>query len=82
MLSAFRQIVWPALWPVLPAVGVLRLTMPLLPPRLMFLLPQLALGALVYSAGFLLWGLDREERQWMWTKVRTLRGKTQAFAAA
>jgi O-antigen/teichoic acid export membrane protein len=83
VLSAYRQIVWPALWPVLPAVAVLRLTTPLLPPRLMFLLPQLAFGTLVYAAGFLLWGLDREERQWMWTKVRTLRRKPpQEFAAA
>jgi O-antigen/teichoic acid export membrane protein len=83
MLSAYRQIVWPALWPVLPAVALLRLTMPLLPPRLMFLLPQLALGVLVYAAGFLLWGLERDERQWMWTKVRSLRRKPpQEFAAA
>jgi len=83
VLSAYRQIVWPALWPVVPAAGLLLFTTPRLPPRLMFLLPQLALGALVYAVGFLLWGLDREERNWMWTKVRTLRRKPpQAVAVA
>ena len=82
LLSAFRQIVWPALWPVVPAAGLLLLTTPLLPARLMFVLPQLALGALVYAAGFLLWGLDREERQWMWTTVRTLRRKSPHQLAA
>lgn len=81
--AAARQIVWPALWPVLPAAALLLFTTPRLPARLMFVLPQLALGALVYAAGFLLRGLDREERQWMWTKVRSLRRKPpQEFAAA
>jgi O-antigen/teichoic acid export membrane protein len=80
--SGYRQIVWPAVWPIVPVVIGLTLTRHLVPPHLMLVLGHLGLGALVYFALFVGVGLDRKERRWMWSAVAAVRQGRPQLAAA
>jgi O-antigen/teichoic acid export membrane protein len=82
-MRALRLIVWPALWPAVPVMAALVAARDLVPPRLVFVLPFVGIGALAYGAIFLRYGLDHEEREWMWSRLRSLRrGRPQELAAA
>jgi O-antigen/teichoic acid export membrane protein len=72
LLSGYRQIVWPAVWPMLPVIALLASTRSFVPPHLALVLVHLGLGALVYAGLFLVAGIDREEREWMWNALASV----------
>jgi O-antigen/teichoic acid export membrane protein len=80
--SGYRQIVWPAMWPIVPVMAGLALTRHFVPPHLLLVLGHLGLGTLVYFALFLGAGLDREERRWMWSTLAAMRQGRPQLAAA
>ncbi|MGH9349450.1 MAG: lipopolysaccharide biosynthesis protein [Vicinamibacterales bacterium] len=81
--TAYRRIVWPAVWPALVAIAAVALTRHLIPLRLAAVLAHMAIGALAYAALFLTCGLERDERQWLTTKLNELwKRRSQVLAAA
>jgi O-antigen/teichoic acid export membrane protein len=82
MLSAYRQIVWRALWPAVVPVTVLWLTGGLVPQRLLFVLPHMGLGALLYAVLFVIFAMDRDERRWIASALIQLTQRRQAEGLA
>jgi O-antigen/teichoic acid export membrane protein len=70
----YREIVWPAVWPGAVVVTLLALTRHAVPPNLVAVLADLALGALLYAAIFLLCALPREEREWFSDAINQITG--------
>jgi O-antigen/teichoic acid export membrane protein len=83
MVDGYRQIVWPALWPMAPVMAGLAMTRFYVPPHLLLVLGHLGLGALLYAGLFLAAGIDREERRWMRAALASARQRgPQELAAA
>ena len=82
LFSAYRAIVWPAVWPALVAITLLASTRHFVPMRLTFVLAHLAVGGLVYAALFFRFGLSRPERTWMTGAVAQLFRRRPDLAAA
>jgi O-antigen/teichoic acid export membrane protein len=82
LFSAYRSIVWPAVWPAFIALALLASTRHLVPVRLTFVLAHLASGGLVYAALFFRFGLSRPERTWMTEAVAQLFRRRPDLAAA
>lgn len=81
--NGYRRIVWPAVWPGLVAGAALAATRGMVPLRLLPVLAHMSAGAITYAGLFLVWGLDREERQWYALKVAELwKRRSQVMAAA
>jgi O-antigen/teichoic acid export membrane protein len=81
--SGYRQIVWPAVWPMAPVMAGLTLTRHYVPTHLVLVLAHLGLGTLLYLSLFVMAGLDADERRWMWNALTSVRqGRPQALAAA
>jgi O-antigen/teichoic acid export membrane protein len=70
--QGYRQILWPAAWPAVLAIAVMSGGRHLAPPTLVAVLGYMACGALLYAALFVLFGLDRDERQWFVSTSRTI----------
>jgi O-antigen/teichoic acid export membrane protein len=62
---AYRQIVWRAVWPAVLPAALLVWSRGAIPPRLTFVLAHMAVGALLYTALFVAFGMERDERQWI-----------------
>jgi O-antigen/teichoic acid export membrane protein len=71
--GGYRAIVWPAVWPALIVLTLLSSTRHLMPGGLVFVLADMAAGALLYAALFFRFGLNRAERAWMTAAVNQLR---------
>ena len=82
LVSAYRAIVWPAVWPALVAIALLASTRHLVPARLTLVLAHLAGGGVVYAALFFRFGLSRPERTWMAGAVAQLFRRRPDLAAA
>jgi O-antigen/teichoic acid export membrane protein len=83
VLTGYRRIVWPAVWPALIVIMGMAYTRHLLPVRILAVLAHMAVGALTYAVLFLLYGLERQERQWFATKLTELwKRRSQVLAAA
>lgn len=83
LLTGYRRIVWPAVWPALIVMAGVAYTRHMLPLRLMAVLAHMLVGALAYVALFFTCGLDREERRWFTTKLAELwKRRSQVLAAA
>jgi O-antigen/teichoic acid export membrane protein len=81
-LRAYRHIVWPTLWPAAIAGAAVMATRQALPVHLYAVLPHMALGACLYLAIFVAFGIDRAERQWIVAAVNQLRARRQAASLA
>ena len=77
-----RQIVWPTVWPAAIVIGVLSATTDAVPPSLIAVLMHLAFGGLLYMAIFTLCGLDKDERQWLFSTFTGLRSRYNPRLAA
>ena len=83
VVDGYRRVVWPAVWPALVVIALLASTRTLVPPRLVAVLAHMGVGAVAYAALFVAWGLDREERGWLTTRLTELwRRRSQVLAAA
>jgi O-antigen/teichoic acid export membrane protein len=83
VLTGYRRVVWPTVWPAMLVVVLLASTRHMVPLRLFAVLTHLAAGALTYGALFFAFGLEREERQWFTRKMTELwRRRSQVLAAA
>jgi O-antigen/teichoic acid export membrane protein len=83
VIEGFRRVVWPAVWPALFVMAAIAYTRHAIPLRLVAVLAHLAVGALVYTATFFAFGLDREERQWFTRKLTELwKRRSEVMAAA
>jgi O-antigen/teichoic acid export membrane protein len=81
--EGYRRIVWPAVWPAIIVILLVASTRHLLPLRLIAVLAHMGLGALLYAALFVGFGLEREERRWFTTKLTELwRRRSQVLATA
>jgi hypothetical protein len=70
-------------WPALIVIMGMAYTRHLLPVRILAVLAHMAVGALTYAVLFLLYGLERQERQWFATKLTELwKRRSQVLAAA
>ena len=63
--TGVTQIVLPAVWPAAVSISLVSWAQTRLPDGIVPVLATLGLGVLVYGAVFVLFGLDREERQWL-----------------
>jgi O-antigen/teichoic acid export membrane protein len=82
-LHAFRQAVWPALWPVVAMAGVAIPIRDALPPRLISVAVAGAAGALFYLAVFLVFAVKTDERRVYIAKAGELaRARRRVPAAA
>ena len=70
----YREMVWPAVWPGAVVVVLLAVTRHAVPPNLVAVLADLALGALLYMAIFLLCALPRSEREWISDAINQVTG--------
>jgi O-antigen/teichoic acid export membrane protein len=70
--DGLRQIVVPTLWPAAVAVGTVLALDRVLPPGLLAVFANLAVGGVVYAAVFFLFGVDRQEREWLTAAYRRL----------
>jgi O-antigen/teichoic acid export membrane protein len=61
----YRDIVWRATWPAVLPILLLTWSRHAVPQRLMFILAHMAIGALIYTALFVAFGMERDERQWI-----------------
>jgi O-antigen/teichoic acid export membrane protein len=83
VFEGYRQVVWPAVWPAVFVVAAMAYTRHAIPLRLIAVLALLAVGAVMYAALFVAFGLEREERQWFTHKITELwRRRSQMLAAA
>jgi O-antigen/teichoic acid export membrane protein len=83
VLSGYRRVVWPAVWPALIVMAAVAYTRHLVPLRLVAVLAHMIAGAITYVVLFVACGLEREERQWFTTKLTELwRRRSQVLAAA
>jgi O-antigen/teichoic acid export membrane protein len=83
VITGYRRVVWPTVWPALVVIVALTYTRHAIPLRLIAVLTHLAAGALTYAALFFAFGLEREERQWFTHKLTELwRRRAQVLAAA
>jgi O-antigen/teichoic acid export membrane protein len=83
VMTGYRRVVWPTVWPAVLVVMALAYTRHAVPLRLVAVLTHLAAGVLAYAALFFAFGLDREERQWFTRKLTELwRRRSQLLAAA
>lgn len=81
--SGYRQIVWPAVWPAAIVMLLVAETRFAVPVRILAVLAHVGVGALAYAGLFFAGGLDREERQWIVTKVTELwKRRGEMLAAA
>jgi O-antigen/teichoic acid export membrane protein len=79
----YRQVLAPAAWPAVLVVVVMLQTRLLIPARLLPVMLHVGAGVLAYVALFVRWGLDRDERRWLTTKLGELwRRRAQVLAAA
>jgi O-antigen/teichoic acid export membrane protein len=81
-LRAYRHIVWPTIWPAVIAGLVVMNTRHALPVHLYAVLPHMALGACLYMAIFIAFGIDRDERKWIVSAITQLRARRQAASLA
>jgi len=65
LARGYRHIVWRAAWPAVVPTLLLTATAHLIPERTIFILGHMGLGALVYAALFIIFAMDRDERQWI-----------------
>jgi O-antigen/teichoic acid export membrane protein len=72
IIRPVARAMWPAIWPALVMIALLKLGEPLRPDGLRGIALHFAAGGLVYTALFLSFALDREERRLYWTKLRSL----------
>jgi O-antigen/teichoic acid export membrane protein len=70
--TGLRQIVVPTLWPAVVAVVTVLGLDRVLPRGLVAVFANLAMGGLVYAAVFVLFGVDRQEREWITAAYRRL----------
>jgi O-antigen/teichoic acid export membrane protein len=83
VLSGYRRVVWPAVWPALVVMAAVAYTRQFVPLRLAAVLAHMGVGAMAYLALFVACGLERDERQWFTTKLTELwRRRSQVMAAA
>ncbi len=68
--EAVTAVVWPALWPALIVMTLLRVGGPRIPAGLFPALLQLAGGGVLYVLLFVAWGLGRTERSWLMAELR------------
>lgn len=80
--QGYQRIVWPAVWPALVMVALMRLTQPAIPDKPLFVVAHLAAGAAVYAALFFALGLNRDERQWVSAALGELRRRWSGDLAA
>ncbi len=78
LMRALADAVWPAVWPAAAMAAYLAATRPFIPVSLLPVLMNMAVGALVYLAAFLAFGLNTVERQFVLSKVfeATARART------
>jgi hypothetical protein len=87
--QGYRRIVWPVVWPAAVVVALLASTKHALPihatgasaAALMTVLPHMAAGGVLYAGLFILFGLDREERQWFSAAITQVWRRSFAMAA-
>ena len=81
--QGYRRIVWPTVWPAALVVTLLVVTRHAVPAHLLFVLAHLAAGGLLYAAIFFLFGLARDERQWLTSAFnQVVRRRSERLAAA
>jgi len=76
-----RSILLPALWPAAFAIASVSWLQQSLPVGIVSALVNVTFGMGVYAAVFVLFGLDREERQWflaLWQRIATRRSQRLA----
>lgn len=78
----YRDIVWRAGWPAVLPTALLMWTRGAVPPRLLFVLAHMAMGALIYTALFVAFGMERDERQWIATTLAGIRQRRAERLAA
>ena len=87
--QGYRRIVWPVTWPAVVMVALLAATKHALPipagsgasfGALMTVLPHMAAGGALYAGLFILFGLDREERQWFSSAITQVWRRSFAIA--
>jgi O-antigen/teichoic acid export membrane protein len=80
--QGYREIVLPAVAPATVVIALLAATRHAVPPRLLPVLLHMGAGALLYAGLFFLFGLDRQERQWLTAAmVQLKRGIAQRMPA-
>jgi O-antigen/teichoic acid export membrane protein len=82
LTQGYRRIVLPAVWPAFIAVAAIAVTRPLVPVRLLAVLPHMAAGAALYFAIFVAFATERDERQWLVAAVQYLRRRRSEIPAA
>lgn len=82
IMKGFRDIVWRAAWPALLPALLLTLTKGLVPQRLIFILPHMACGALIYAGLFVAFGMERDERRWIAATITQFRQRREAAGLA
>jgi O-antigen/teichoic acid export membrane protein len=80
--DGYRQIVWPAVWPIFFVGTLLAATRHLIPATLTAVFAHLAFGGLLYAAIFFLVGLDRQERQWFSSALNQVWRRSRGLATA
>ncbi len=86
--QGYRRIVWPVVWPAVVMITLLVSTKHALPTHgagasfgaLMTVLPHMAAGGILYAGLFILFGLDREERQWFSSAITQVWRRSFAMA--
>lgn len=72
LTRAFRESVWPALWPASVMTAFALLTRPHVPPSLPLVIAHMAVTAAVYVAVFGAFAIRAEERQYFLARARQL----------
>ena len=79
--DAVLHAIWPALWPVVPMIGVLLLSRHLLGGGLLLIAIQSAIAGSVYAAIFFGLAIGNEEKAWYQSKLKQLIRRPSPAAA-
>ena len=79
---AWRESIWPALWPAAVMTGFMLLTRPAVPPSLVFVVMHTVAGMLVYALIFGFFAVRPEERRFFIARIRQLIGSRRAVPVA
>jgi hypothetical protein len=82
LARAWREALWPALWPATVMTAFMVLTRAAVPPSLVFVVLHTIAGMLVYALTFGFLAVRPEERRFFVSRVRQLVGSRRAVPVA
>jgi hypothetical protein len=82
MARAWRESIWPALWPAAVMTAFMLLTRAVVPLSLVFVVMHTVAGMLVYALIFGFFAVRPEERRFFVARIRQLIGSRRAVPVA